>query len=246
MTLARSLVLLLASVQLSRLLAAPSDRGSSGPRLFFEDDADASEAFQFQVNKDIDLLYLSVDLSSLLSIRKWGNALRRVVPRWGCDRSDRNASRADEGADAEAALDILSDVYAKSVTADPFLRTINDMYIQQFVDKASIADVPFAFYIEAGSASDTNLQFRYALGSERVMNALNDRYNFYVGVGRSRKIRRLLRPFLQYDGSSTVFGVLRYDAGKDRCVVSMFTPDERREEDLEEDLHAFLCTGTES
>lgn len=124
---------------------------------------DISEQSNLQLNKDIEILYLTVDLPSLLSFSSVGRLLRR----W----------RRGERGTFEGELEVLKDIYRRGEedAADFFIRLIKSDSLQRYLSPESLARTPLVLYVESAVNKGANEAFRNALASKRILRLLSDR-----------------------------------------------------------------------
>ena len=128
-------------------------------RTFLEDDP---ELANIQLNKDIELIHVSVDLSALFSFSRWREILSNV----------RN-SLIFQNPDHLSSFQIIQQ------SKRDFLRLVRSEHLSSFMTRESLLQVPLVCYIDS-SKDASSRAFRQILGLSNIRRILNNEFAVYV------------------------------------------------------------------
>lgn len=152
------LLLLLTALYLSSGSPYTSSPGSY-EGFSIEDDM---ELANIQLNKDIEVIHVSVDLSALFSLSKWKIILSNI-------RNflfHRNPDR-------------LSTFEIIQQSKNDFLRLVKTEHLNSFMTRESLSQVPLVCYIDC-SNDPSSQTFRKILSMSNIRRMLNNEFAFYV------------------------------------------------------------------
>jgi hypothetical protein len=128
-------------------------------------DDESPEMHRIQLNKDIELVHVTVDIPAMLSWTKWKTMFQKMF----------GIHVGDDIKESQ----ILRYLNQNRNNDYPFLSILKEEYLDEYLQEDSIESCPLFFYLEA-STDMRNQEYRQVLNSADVIEILNSKVRPYM------------------------------------------------------------------